>query len=144
MRGRAIRHDAGGRPLRRGLRRHAQQRVVSPVASIIVTNHNYGRWLREAIDGALNQTYGDIEVVVVDDGSTDDSRNIIASYGAPITPVLQPNLGQAAAINAGFATSTGDPVLVLDADDVLCSTAIERAVEALRGPAVAQVHWLHR
>ena len=116
---------------------------MSPVASIIVTNHNYGRWLREAIDSALNQTYGGIEVVVVDDGSTDDSREIIASYGARITPVLQPNLGQAAAINAGFAASTGDPVLVLDADDVLRATAIERAVEALRDPAVAQVHWLH-
>src|SRR3954463_4315503 len=105
MRGRALRHAAGGRPLRRGLRRHAQHRVVSPVASIIVTNHNYGRWLREAIDSALTQTSGGLGVGVVDDGSTDDSGEIIASDGARITPVLQPNQGKAGAINAGFAAS---------------------------------------
>jgi glycosyltransferase involved in cell wall biosynthesis len=110
-------------------------------ASVIVNNHNYARWLGEAIDSALAQTHGNVEVVVVDDGSTDDSREVISVYGKRIVPVLQPNQGQAAAINSGFVASRGDPVLFLDADDVLLETAVERAAGALGDPDVAHVHW---
>lgn len=51
-----------------------------PLVSILINNYNYGRFLAEAIDSALNQTYSNIEVIVVDDGSTDDSHSIIANY----------------------------------------------------------------
>lgn len=89
-----------------------------PLISIVINNYNYDRFLREAIDSALNQSYPNTEIIVVDDGSTDDSRDIIASYGETIIPVLKDNGGQASAFNAGFAASKGDIVCLLDADDI--------------------------
>ena len=83
--------------------------------SIIINNYNYARFLRAAIDSALGQSYQPIEVLVVDDGSTDQSRAIIDSYGDRIRPVLKKNGGQASALNAGFAQSQGDSVIFLDA-----------------------------
>ena len=113
----------------------------SLTASIIVSSYNYGRFLREAIDGALGQTYPHKEVIVVDDGSTDDSRQIIAAYGDRILPVLKDNGGQASAFNAGFAASRGQAVFFLDSDDVLLPTAVETAIAFFQDPAVAKVHW---
>ncbi len=81
-----------------------------PLASILINNYNYGRFLHEAIDSALSQTYPHTEVIVVDDGSTDNSREIIASYEDQIIPVLKENGGQASALNAGFAASRGEIV----------------------------------
>ncbi len=95
-------------------------------ATIIISNYNYGRFLVAAIESALNQTYADTEVVVVDDGSTDDSRQIIAGYGNRIRPVLKANGGQASAFNAGFAASTGDVICMLDSDDLFYPSKVER------------------
>ncbi len=75
-------------------------------ASIIVNNYNYGRFLQESIDSALSQTYSNVEVIVVDDGSADNSRVIIECYGDRIIPVLKKNGGQASAFNTGLAEST--------------------------------------
>jgi glycosyltransferase involved in cell wall biosynthesis len=111
-----------------------------PLVSVVVNNYNYGRFLREAIDSALNQTYPGTEVVVVDDGSTDDSRRIISSYGDRVTPVLKENGGQASAFNAGFAASRGEVVIFLDADDYLWPGAAER-VAAAWGPDVSVVQY---
>lgn len=86
-------------------------------ASILINNYNYGRYLRECIDSACAQTYNAVEVVVVDDGSTDDSIDIISSYGNKISPVFKQNGGQASCLNAGFARSSGDVVFFLDSDD---------------------------
>ncbi len=91
--------------------------MEQPRASVIINNYNYGRYLAQAIDSALAQTGVSAEVVVVDDGSSDDSRDIIASYGDRIRPVLQDNAGQAAAINAGVRHSRGLTLHFLDADD---------------------------
>jgi Glycosyl transferase family 2 len=88
-----------------------------PLASVVVNNHNYARFLGHAIDSALAQTYAPIEVLVVDDGSTDASRDVIASYGDKLIPIFKENGGQASAFNAGFAESRGEVVLFLDADD---------------------------
>jgi glycosyltransferase involved in cell wall biosynthesis len=116
--------------------------VRSPAASVIIDNFNYGRFLADAIDSALAQTYPDTEVVVVDDGSTDDSREVIARYRDRVVAVLQDNSGMAAAFNAGYAVSRGVVVLFLDSDDVLMPTAIERAADVLTADAgVAKVHW---
>ncbi len=112
-----------------------------PLASIIITNYNYGRFLPEAIDSALNQNYQPLEVIVVDDGSTDGSQQIIANYGKQIIPLLKENGGQGSAFNAGFAKSRGEVICFLDADDVLLPSAIARAVELLRDPNIVQVHW---
>ena len=101
-------------------------------ATIIINNYNYGRFLAAAIESALNQTYADTEVVVVDDGSTDNSRQIIAGYGNRIRPVLKTNGGQASAFNAGFAASTGDVICMLDSDDLFYPNKVERIAKNLR------------
>jgi glycosyltransferase involved in cell wall biosynthesis len=111
------------------------------LASVVIDNYNYARFLPEAIDSALRQTWPDTEVVVVDDGSTDDSRRIMAGYGDRIVPVLKPNGGQNSALNAGFARSRGSVVLFLDADDALLPTAAAAAMAALAEPDVVKVHW---
>lgn len=98
------------------------------LVTILINNYNYGRFLRQAIDSALNQTYRNIEVIVVDDGSTDDSPGIIASYGNRIIPVLKDNGGQASAFNAGLAASRGEILCMLDADDFFHPDKVERVI----------------
>ena len=83
------------------------------LVSVIVNNYNYGSYLSEAIDSALNQTYPNVEVIVVDDGSTDNSREIIAGYGNRIVSILKENGGQGTCFNAGFERSSGDVVVFL-------------------------------
>jgi len=102
-----------------------------PVASVIVTNHDYAPFLPEAIESALAQTHRPTEVIVVDDGSTDESRAVIARYGDEILSVLKEQGGQASAFNAGFARCRGEVVVFLDADDVLLPHAVELVVGAL-------------
>jgi CTP:molybdopterin cytidylyltransferase MocA len=111
-----------------------------PLVSIIINNYNYGRFLPAAIASALQQSYPHCEVIVVDDGSTDDSRAVLADFGARITTVLQANAGQAAALNAGFARCRGAIVLFLDADDMLLPDAVQHIVAAFaRNPEAAKV-----
>jgi glycosyltransferase involved in cell wall biosynthesis len=98
------------------------------LVTVLINNYNYGRFLRQAIDSALNQTYPNIEVLVVDDGSTDDSREIISNYGARIRSLLKENGGQASAFNAGLAASRGEVICMLDADDYFHPDKVERAV----------------
>ncbi len=112
------------------------------LVSIIINNFNYERFLRAAIDSALGQTYDSVEVIVVDDGSTDQSRAAIERYGARVTAVLKPNGGQSSALNAGFAQSHGDMVIFLDADDVLLPHAAQAVVEAFDAqPDAAKVQY---
>ncbi|MFQ3615818.1 MAG: glycosyltransferase [Cyanobacteriota bacterium] len=111
---------------------------MCPLVSIIINNYNYGRFLRQAIDSSLKQTYSDIEVIVVDDGSQDSSREIILSYGDRIIPVLKPNGGQASAINAGFRISQGEIIVFLDADDYFLPHAVNTIVSHWK-PDIAQV-----
>ena len=115
--------------------------VTTVTASIIINNYNYGNFLRDAIDSALGQSYPNVEVIVVDDGSADDSRDIIARYGDRIIPVLKRNGGQASALNAGFARSRGEVVFFLDADDMLLSTAVESSLPLFQSPRTVKVHW---
>jgi len=114
--------------------------MTEPLVSIVVTSYNYGHYLRAAIDSALAQDLPSTEVIVVDDGSSDDSPDIIRRYGDRITAVLKPNGGQASAFNAGFALAAGTAVVFLDSDDVLYASAAASAVRALDDPAV-HVHW---
>ncbi|MBE9224342.1 glycosyltransferase [Phormidium sp. LEGE 05292] len=99
------------------------------LVSIAINNYNYGRFINQAIDSSLNQSYPNVEVIVVDDGSTDNSREIIASYGDKIVPVFKENGGQASAFNAGFAASRGEIICFLDADDVCLP---QKAVEVVK------------
>lgn len=104
--------------------------------SIIINNFNYGSFLREAIDSALNQTWPDVEVIVVDDGSEDNSADVIDSYGDRITSVYKNNGGQASSINAGFVQSKGDVVILLDADDYLLPKTAELHATRMQNPDV--------
>jgi glycosyltransferase involved in cell wall biosynthesis len=89
-----------------------------PLVSILINNYNYGHFLQAAIASALEQSYQPIEVIVVDDGSTDNSQEIIASFGDRIKAILKENGGQASAFNQGFASSQGDIICFLDSDDL--------------------------
>jgi hypothetical protein len=102
-----------------------------PVVSILSNNYNYGRFLGEAVDSALTQSYPNIEVIVVDDGSTDNSREVLAAYGDRIRAVLKENGGQATAYNVGFAASKGDIICLLDADDIYKPDKVEHVVRIL-------------
>ena len=104
--------------------------ACGPLVSVLINNYNYGRYLREAIDSALNQTYPRTEVIVVDDGSSDDSREIIEGYGKQITAVIKENGGQASAFNAGFEVSKGELVCFLDSDDVWLPTKVDEVQRA--------------
>jgi glycosyltransferase involved in cell wall biosynthesis len=75
--------------------------------------------LQSLLQGSKSERRAYTEVIVVDDGSTDDSRRIISGYGDRVTPVFKENGGQASAFNAGFAASRGDVIIFLDADDYL-------------------------
>lgn len=113
---------------------------AKPLVSIIINNYNYDRFLAQAIDSALNQTYPNIEVIVVDDGSTDNSRNVITQYGDRILPILQENGKQGKALNNGFAHSRGDIILFLDSDDYLFSQAIACIVDIWQSK-LTKVHY---
>jgi hypothetical protein len=105
--------------------------MTAPLASIVINNYNYARYLPQSIESALAQTYPWTEVIVVDDSSQDCSREVIARYARRVVPVLQEhNRGQGAAINAGFRACRGDIVILLDADDYLYPHAAERVAEA--------------
>ena len=107
----------------------------SPV-TIVIKSYNYERYLRGAIQSALAQTQPPSELIVIDDGSTDGSRNVIAEFGHRVTVVLQEHQGETAAVNAGFAASRGQIILFLDADDALNPTACEELVAAWRPDCV--------
>ena len=96
--------------------------------SVIIPNYNGARFLRQAIDSALDQQGVDVEVIVVDDGSTDGSRQVIESYGARIRPIFQNNQGACAARNAGLALARGEYLKFLDGDDYLFPDALHQQV----------------
>lgn len=89
--------------------------------SIIISNYNYEKYISEAIDSVLNQTYQNFELIIVDDGSVDNSRTIIEEYQEQypnqIKALFKTNGGQASAFNAGFAIAKGEIIAFLDADD---------------------------
>jgi glycosyltransferase involved in cell wall biosynthesis len=121
-----------------------QAEEARPLVSIIIDNFNYARFLRAAIDSALAQTYTPVEVIVVDDGSTDNSREVISSYGKRLSAIFKPNGGHASAFNAGFRASHGIIVMFLDADDLLVPNAVEEIVRAWHpGTAKAQFVLAH-
>ena len=109
----------------------------APLISVIITNHNYANFLETCIRSALSQDYPSVEVIVVDDGSTDNSRSIIESFDS-ISAVYVANSGQAGAVRAGLAISAGEIVYCLDSDDFLYVDALS-SIQALWTPDVSAV-----
>ncbi len=96
--------------------------------SIIIPVYNASTYLNECIDSALNQTYDDIEIIAVNDGSTDNSLNILKSYGDRIRYITKNNGGTASALNTGITNMKGEWFKWLSADDVLCPNAVEELI----------------
>lgn len=101
------------------------------LVSCVVTVYNGERFLAEAIDSVLDQTYSNRECIVVDDGSTDRSAGIIARYGQRVRCVRQPNAGPGAALNLGLHHATGQFLAFLDCDDLWHPGKLERQVAVL-------------
>lgn len=108
------------------------------LVSVIIPNFNYEAYVGQAIDSALNLDWPEVEVIVIDDGSTDASRDVIASYGTRISTILQSNSGQLVACNKGFAMSRGEIVIFLDSDDVL-HPGLVREIVAVWTPGTSKV-----
>lgn len=107
----------------------------SPTISVVIPCYNAAPFLAAAIDSTLGQTSPPLEVIVVDDGSTDDSARIAQEYGPPVRVIRQTNQGESAARNRGIAAARGDWVAFLDADDLWVPTKLERQIDAIRGAA---------
>ena len=117
---------------------------TNPLVSVLIPCHNAERWVAETLESVLAQTYRPIEVIVVDDGSTDGSLEVLAGYGARgVKLMTQVNRGAAAARNLALSAASGDLVQFLDADDLLAQDKIERQVTGLAGrtDAVAMAEW---
>jgi len=108
---------------------------------VVIDTYNYAEYLPQAIESALDQDHPDVEVIVVDDGSTDGTPSVVARYDGRVTALRTPNRGQLAAFGTGFAASRGEMVVFLDADDVLLPHAAGAITDAARSSVVAKVHW---
>lgn len=113
---------------------------VPPLVSAVIPAYNAERHVRQAIQSVLAQTYPLIECIVVDDGSTDSTREVVASFGDRVRLVSQANRGVSAARNRGVAEARGELVAFLDADDLWADTKIERQVAAVVDMRVGLVY----
>lgn len=100
--------------------------------TVIIPNYNYGIYLPKAIESVLNQTYQNLELIVVNNGSTDNSLAVLKSYSNEIRLINQENLGQSGARNSGLRASKGDLIAFLDADDFWEANKIEKQIELIR------------
>ena len=104
------------------------------LVSVIVPSYNASRYIRETLESVLGQTYSSFEVIVVDDGSTDDTAAIVADYSrrdSRIRLVSQPNGGVGAARNRAIAEASGEFIAPLDADDVWYPEKLQKQVASL-------------
>ena len=109
--------------------------------SVVIPTYNYARYLPEAIDSALAQTHAPLEVIVVDDGSIDDTPGVLAAYGDRIRVIRQANRGAGAARNTGIAAARGEYVAFLDADDVWLPRKLELQMARFEAdPGLGLVH----
>jgi glycosyltransferase involved in cell wall biosynthesis len=104
----------------------------APLVTALINSYNYGHFVEQAIDSVLAQDYPSdrMEILVVDDGSTDDTAERMKKYGARVQYLLKPNGGQASAFNFGFERAKGDIIAFLDADDYWLPTKLSRVVRA--------------
>jgi glycosyltransferase involved in cell wall biosynthesis len=104
----------------------------APTVSVVIPAYNVAWCVRKAIDSVLAQDWRDLEIIVVDDGSTDDTATVLAGYGDAIRVVAQPNGGMSNARNAGIRAARGEFIAFLDADDWWLPTKLSRQVRLMR------------
>ena len=112
------------------------------MVSVVITCYNYGKYLAGCLDSVLGQTYRDIEIIIVNDGSTDDTDEIVKKYLSDprVRYIKQRNAGQANAKNIGIRSASGEFVAFLDADDVWASSKLEQQIPLFSDPAVGVVY----
>lgn len=110
------------------------------LVSVVIPNYNYADFVGEAIESALGLDWPALEVIVVDDGSSDGSRDVIARYAGRITTIFQANAGQRVACNVGFARSRGEVVVFLDSDDLLHPSLVTELMTVWH-PGVSKVQF---
>ena len=118
--------------------------MTSPLVSVIMPSFNAERWIGESIESVLGQSWRNLQLIIVDDGSTDGSVDVAGRYvGDRVMLVRQRNLGASIARNAGLAVARGDYIQYLDADDLLDARKIELQIEALKSAPgkVATCSW---
>jgi glycosyltransferase involved in cell wall biosynthesis len=109
--------------------------------SVIIPTYNHAAFLAEALESVLAQTRTPLEVIVVDDGSTDETAEVLRNYQRRIRVLSQPNRGVAAARNAGAAVASGELLAFLDADDAWFPAKLERQVARFDGaPEIGLIH----
>lgn len=96
--------------------------------SVVIPTYNYGRFIKEAISSVLDQTRSPSEIIVVDDGSTDETAAVVAAFGKAVRYIRQDNAGVCAARNLGVSESTSELIAFLDADDTLEPSNLEKQV----------------
>jgi len=102
----------------------------SPGVSVIIPAYNYARFLPSAVESSLTQDYPNFEILVIDDGSKDNTREVMADYGPPVRYIHQQNAGLSAARNTGIREAKFDYVCFLDADDLLLPTHLSDSMAA--------------
>jgi glycosyltransferase involved in cell wall biosynthesis len=102
-----------------------------PTVSVVIPCYNAAPFLRETLDSAINQTYPPLEILVIDDGSTDDSAAIAESYGSPVRVIRQPNQGESVARNRGIDEARGDWIAFQDADDLWNPKKTEKQIKEI-------------
>lgn len=115
--------------------------AANPLVSVIIPNFNHGRWIRDAIQSVLHQDYRNFEIIVVDDGSTDNSREVVAAFGNQVRYIWQENQGLSAARNTGIRAAKGTHIGLLDADDMYESNFLSAQLSALQHDPIA--HGVH-
>jgi glycosyltransferase involved in cell wall biosynthesis len=117
--------------------------MSSSLITVLITTYNYGQFIEQAIDSVLSQDFSldQVQILVVDDGSTDDTPGRIKKYGSRIEYFYKPNGGQATALNFGIARARGEIIALLDADDFFLPGKLARLVDTFRqDPALAMVY----
>ena len=107
----------------------------NPLVSVLIANYNYAQYIGEAIESVLNQTYQNFEIVICDDGSTDNSLEVIRNYAqrdSRIKYIAKQNGGVASALNAAYSESKGEIISLLDADDTWFPSRLEIIVKLFR------------
>ena len=105
--------------------------------SVIIPTFKRPQLLGDAIRAALAQTHANREILVVDDGSPDDTCNVASTFGEAVRYLRQENKGKSAAVNLGISASTGDAIIVLDDDDLFPPWTVAKHAEALERNAAA-------
>ena len=107
--------------------------------SVVITAYNASKWIRATIDSIIAQTYPVLEVIVIDDGSTDDTDKVVASYGKNVKYIFQKNSGQPAARNVGIRMAQGNFIAFVDADDCWHPQKIEKQINLIQSQGWAWV-----